>query len=92
MIAIVAKFQVKEGAEDKFLALIDELGKASNAEEGCVEYILHKDTKKASTFCLIEKWKDQAAVDFHNDTPHFTTIVPQIGEIAQVEIDLYETV
>ena len=92
MISIVAKFIIKEGEEENFLSLIEELGKASRAEEGCIEYILHKDIKKPLTFCLIEKWKSQEAVDLHNDTQHFTGTVPKIVEIAKVEIDIYQPV
>lgn len=92
MISIVAKFLVKEGEESKFLKLVNELGVASNAEDGCLEYILHKDVEKPLTYCLIEKWKDQAAVDFHNNTPHFTGTVPKIVEIAHVEIDVYKPI
>jgi len=92
MISIVAKFTVKQGKETEFLKLINELGKASRAEAGCVEYILHKDIKNASVLCLIEKWKDQEAVDIHNNTPHFTGIVPKIVELADAEIDVYQTI
>ena len=92
MISIVAKFIIKEGEEENFLTLIDKLGKASRAEEGCIEYILHKDVKKPLTYCLIEKWKNQEAVDLHNNTPHFTGTVPKIVEIAKVEIDVYQPV
>jgi len=90
MITIVAKFIVNEGQESKFLELIDGLGKASRAEEGNIEYVLHKNVNETSTFCLIEKWKDQAAIDLHNNTPHFTGTVPKLVEIAQVIIDIYE--
>ncbi|MDB4582604.1 antibiotic biosynthesis monooxygenase [Draconibacterium sp.] len=92
MISIVAKFIINEGEESNFLALINDLGNASRAEEGCIEYILHKDLDKPLTYCLIEKWKDQDAVDFHNNTQHFTGTVPKIEKIAQVEIDVYEPV
>lgn len=92
MISIVAKFTLNEGEEQNFLALINDLGKASKAEEGCIEYVLHKEIKKPLTFCLIEKWKSQEAIDLHNNTPHFTGTVPKIMEIAQVEIDVYEPI
>lgn len=92
MISIVAKFIINEGEEDNFLNLINDLGKASRAEEGCIEYILHKDVKKTLTYCLIEKWKSQEAVDLHNNTLHFTSTVPKIVEIAKVEIDVYQPV
>lgn len=92
MISIVAKFIVNSGEEQKFLNLVHELGIASRAEEGCLEYILHKDVAKPSTYCILEKWKDQTAIDVHNQTPHFTRIVPQIVQIAQAEIDVYQPV
>ncbi|WP_346857460.1 putative quinol monooxygenase [uncultured Draconibacterium sp.] len=91
MISIIAKFTVNEGEEQNFLALTKDLIQASQAEAGCIEYDLHKNIKEARTYCMIEKWKDQDAVDFHNNTPHFTSAVPKIVEIAQAEIDLYKT-
>ncbi|NQU51433.1 MAG: antibiotic biosynthesis monooxygenase [Bacteroidetes bacterium] len=89
MISIVAKFIVNEGEESNFLTKIDGLIKASQAEEGCIEYLLHKDSQKPLTYCLIEKWKDQEAVDIHNNTPHFTTTVPTLVELAKIEVDVY---
>ena len=92
MISIVARFLVNEGQEEKFLELISPLVLDSRAEEGCIEYILHKHIEKPGTYSMIEKWKDKAAIDFHNNTPHFTSTVPKIMELAKVEIDIYEPV
>jgi len=92
MISIVAKFIVNEGEEQNFLALTEDLILASRAEEGCIEYILHKDVKEPRTFCMIEKWNNQKAIDYHNNTPHFTSAVPKIVEIAKVEINIYKPV
>lgn len=92
MISIVAKFTVKPGKETEFLKLINELGEASRAEAGCIDYVLHKDIKNPLIYCLIEKWKDLEAVDFHDNTPHFTDLVPKIVALAKAKIDVYETV
>ena len=92
MISIVAKFSVNEGQEDNFLRLVNELGIASRAENGCIEYILHKDVQKPLTYCIIEKWKDKAAIDSHNNSAHFTSTVPKIVTIAKAEIDVYHPV
>lgn len=91
MISIIAKFKVNEGEEQNFLTLTKDLIQASKAEDGCIEYDLHKNVKEPRTFCMIEKWKNKEAVDFHNNTSHFTSAVPKIVEIAQAEIDVYET-
>lgn len=92
MISIVAKFTVNTGEEKKFLALVNQLGEASRAEAGCIEYILHKDAQKPLIYCIIEKWNNQEAIDFHNNSSHFTSLVPKIIEIAQAEIDVYQPV
>ena len=92
MISIIAKFTVNDRQESRFLPLMKKLIEASTAEEGCVEYALQKHTEKPNAYCLIEKWKDQQAVDTHNKSIHFTTIVPELLKVATVEIDVYETV
>lgn len=92
MISIVAKFTVNASEEEKFLALSKELIQASRAEAGCVEYGLHKDVNKESTYCMLEKWKDQAAIDTHNSSTHFTTIVPQLANMGTVEVDIYKPI
>lgn len=92
MVSIIAKFIINEGEESNFMSIIKGLIEASKAEDGCIEYALQKHTESALTYCLIEKWKDAAAVDFHNNTPHFTGAVPQLIKIAKVEIDVYNPV
>lgn len=92
MVSIVAKFMLKEGKESIFLDLIKGLIKDSLAEDGCIEYALQKHIEQPLTYCLIEKWKDAEAVEFHNNTPHFTSTVPKIVEIAEVQIDIYNAV
>jgi len=92
MISIVAKFVVNAGEEEKFLSMTEKLVQASREEEGCIEYGLHKDTSKENTYCMLEKWKDQAAIEEHNSSPHFTSIVPKLGEMATVEVDIYQPV
>ena len=92
MISIVAKFTVTQGEEENFLDLVEKLAEASRAEAGCNEYILHKDVQKPLTYCILEKWKDQATIDIHNSSNHFTTLVPKIIKIAKAEIDVYKPV
>jgi len=89
MISIVAKFVVNKGEEKNFIQLVKELAIASQAEEGCVEYILHKDVQKPLTYCILERWKDREAIDKHNGSAHFTSAVPKILEITKAEIDVY---
>jgi len=92
MISIVAKFVVQPEKEEEFLDLANALVVASNKEKGCIEYGLHKDVNKKNTYCMLEKWKDQAAIDEHNSSEHFTNTVPILGKMASVEVDVYKPV
>ncbi len=80
MIRINAFFQVKEGANEQFLAAIGPLVEASQKEEGCIAYDLFASTSRPDVYLMCETWADQAAIDAHNASAHFTTIVPQVGE------------
>lgn len=45
-----------------------------------------------AVFAFIECWKDQAAIDFHNATPHFTGLVLRMGVLYEKSypVELYE--
>jgi len=81
MILLVVNFKVKDGKSEEFLATIKPLITGSQAEAGCIEYNLFADDEKANTYMLFEKWVDQDALDFHNNTEHFLTHGPKLGDL-----------
>lgn len=88
MIKIVAKAKVKPDCKEKFIELAKILVPASQAEDGNIYYNLHESVEDPYTMAFIEAWKDQAAIDFHNNTPHFTTICPQFAELFEAPIEV----
>lgn len=68
---IVAFIQVKPEAIQEMLPVFKQLVAGSQAEEGCIFYNLHQDTKDSTKFVMLEEWKSQEAIDFHNNTKHF---------------------
>lgn len=94
MINIVAKNIVKEGKIEEFKALALKLIKESRKEEGCIEYNLYEDIKNSNILTFIEKWKDEEAINLHNKSEHFTSIVPKLGELLKTDsdVDLYKSV
>ena len=83
MIKIVAKRTVRTGQTDRYLALAGELVERSRAEAGNVFYTLNRSTTDPDTFVFLEAWRDQAAVDAHNASEHFTRLVPQLGALVE---------
>lgn len=61
-----------KGAEMK-AALLD-LAAATRQEAGNICYRLH-ETADPDEFLIYEQWKDEAALDFHMQTPHLTAFL-----------------
>ena len=86
MIKIVAKNIVKEENKSKFIEIAKELIIKSRKEEGCISYNLYESVDgKCLTF--IEEWKDEKAVEMHNNSEHFKSIVPKLNELAEGDTD-----
>ena len=82
MIKIVAENYIKQEYQQEYLKLTKELIILSREEKGNISYHLYQDINDDSHFTFIEEWQNQEAIDEHNQTKHFTTIVPQIKSFA----------
>jgi quinol monooxygenase YgiN len=90
MISIIAKNIVKEGKAEEFKAVAKELIEKSREEAGCIAYDLNVDINNENILTFIEEWKDKEAIELHNNSIHFKTIVPKLGELRESsEVNLY---
>lgn len=80
-ITIVAKARLKPDAKARYLELAREMVAGSQAEDGCVCYNLYESMADPAVLTFIETWKDQAAIDTHDNSPHFLRNVPQFAEL-----------
>jgi quinol monooxygenase YgiN len=94
MIKIVAKMPVKEELKEQFVAEAKELVEKSAAEAGNISYSLNVSRENPNVFAMIEIWKDEAAIESHNNTEHFTGILPKLADMCagEITIDQYEEV
>lgn len=99
MIKIVAKMILREECITQFCEEAKELVEKSRGEEGNVSYSLNRSTSDPRVFCFMEIWKDAQAIDAqaiesHNATAHFTTILPKLAAMTAEDqpVDLYEEV
>lgn len=46
---------------------------ASRAEDGCIDYGYAEDIAEPGLIHVFERWRDQAALDAHFQTPHMAT-------------------
>ena len=79
MLKVIAQDFIKPDAVDIVLPLYRELVAATRAEPLCIAYDLFEDRKDPGHFIFVEKWPDQAALDAHCQTEHFTRLVTLIN-------------
>ena len=91
MIVIIAKSVIKPGMAEEFKKAVRPLIEASQKEAGCISYDLYEDMKNPDILTFIEQWKDEAAIQTHNSSEHFTTIVPTLAAFrVESEVNLYK--
>ncbi|MEI0476317.1 aminoacyl-tRNA hydrolase [Brachyspira pulli] len=87
MIKIIAKNPVSSENKAKFIETAKELIEKSRKESGCISYNLFESVDgKYLTF--IEEWKNEKAIEEHNNSDHFKSIVPKLGELTSGEMDV----
>lgn len=78
MIRIVAAFHVRPDAIEGFRSLASELVEGSRAEEGSIAYELYVVRDDVASFVVLEAWRDDDAIEAHNASAHFTTLIPRM--------------
>ena len=82
MIGLIAKLKVQDGkgpALEKAFAPLSVIVN-SDTEPGNLLYKLCKSRSDPDTYVVMELYRDQAAVDEHPKTKHFTELFPAVRE------------
>ena len=71
MIVVMGTIEMAEGEIDR---LHDEMAKqmtATQAEDGCEQYIFSRDVTNPDTLLISERWRDDDALAAHGKTPAY---------------------
>ena len=85
---ILARIYIKPGSEADFISAAKEMIENTHKEEGCLEYMLYQDPYESTNFIFVEKYKDQAAIDFHFGTSYFAEFGELISDITSKESEI----
>jgi quinol monooxygenase YgiN len=88
---VVARLSIKKEAVDTFMQFAKKMVEETLKEEGCKSYSLYKNcVGQDSDFVFYEEYKDQASLDFHNNSEHlkqfFSNITPLLAGKPIVEV------
>lgn len=80
MLILIAEDFIQLDKIQTVLPFYEELVEKTRKESGCISYELTHDLKDEGHFLFIEKWVDEAALQLHTESEHFTRLVPQIDQ------------
>jgi len=65
---------------------------ATQAEDGCEQYVFSRDVTNPDTLLISERWRDDAALAAHGKAPHMAEFNKAIGaaKISAVSVKAYE--
>ena len=90
MINIFVTINVTADKRAKVLELLAELTAASQKENGNLRYQYYLHPTDPAQIAICERWENAAVLAAHEATKHFTTLLPQIGDLASsVDIDKF---
>jgi quinol monooxygenase YgiN len=82
MRAIIAYLTAKPGKEAEFKEKMTAQAKRCLANEaGCLQFDVVQDPKNPTRFVMLEVYKDDAAIQAHQDSQHFKDFRPVVGEL-----------
>ncbi len=85
MVSFIVRLRFDQEHHEQVAEILRNLTEASRAEPGCVSYIPHFVEDTPSTVLIYEQYRDQAALEFHRNTPHFHQYA--IGGLYQLMLD-----
>jgi quinol monooxygenase YgiN len=78
---MLATFVPRPGADDELLAALQGMVEPSLAEPGCLEYRPLTDPARPGVVVMVERWRDQTALDEHFASPHFADVAPRLAAL-----------
>ena len=77
MIVLIAQHFAKEGNDDEVAALLREMSAYCNsdAEPGCLMYVVNRSTENPRHFLIYEQYVDEAALAAHAETAMFKATI-----------------
>lgn len=88
MIHVVAVIRAKPGLRDQVLEAVKTNMPFVHAEDGCIEYcpLIDADIGGAAmfgpdTFVVVEKWRDDAALDAHRKAAHMAVYLARTRDL-----------
>jgi quinol monooxygenase YgiN len=89
MIVFTATLKAKPGKENELEEALIHMLEQVQHEEGTLDYKLYRVKDDSRAFTVYEKYKDQAALDHHDSTPHMRELIAKFPALLDEEIEVH---
>lgn len=89
MIRLNVFIRTSESNREELIRTAEELVTASLKDEGCVAYDLFTSATRCDVLMICETWSDSKALAAHEQTPHFTTLVPRMHQLGEMKLEKF---
>ena len=87
-LTLVAFLKAKHGQEEELGRRLLTLFEKARAEDGNINYDLHRSSEAPDTWMLYENWRSPADLDAHFALPYMRQFVSTLDEVLEGEMDL----
>ncbi len=82
-LTLIAKWKAKPGAEKQLYEELSKLVPTTLAEDGCINYDLHRASDEPGTFLFYENWTSRALWEQHINAPHIQAFLAVKDDIVE---------
>ena len=92
-VIVLAHWRMDERAVEDVLGLVAELGRPTREEPGCLGYDVFRSVDSPGELLLIERYRDDAAIEAHRASPHYRRLVVEriLPRLSDRRIELLAT-
>jgi quinol monooxygenase YgiN len=74
-LVVTAFWEAKPGEADAIAAILSRYAPQAREEPGVENFVIHRSRSEPSKFFFYEVFKDEAAFEAHQQTPHFMKLI-----------------
>lgn len=90
MIRLNVFIQADEKNHAAVVEAAKELVAASLKDNGCIAYDLFQSAARPDVLMICETWKDAESLSAHEQSAHFTALVPKIQSLAEMKLEKFQ--
>ena len=83
-LTIIAKLKAKPGSEERLYEECRKLIAPTLAEEGCINYDMHRSIEDPGTIMFYENWTTKPLWEQHMETPHLNEFSARTEDMVEV--------